>query len=189
MTSPKGLSEVRNDLFDRTQGLNRGRSRRVEALWYLCKVVFLPPIPWPSSLRRLLLVKFGASIGRDLNIREGVNIHFPWKLSVGSHCWIGHETIILNLEPVIIRDHVALAHQVYLAAAGHDIRSRTMAYRNRPIVIEQGCWIATRAFVGPGVTIGEYAVVAAGAVVVKDVPPRTVVGGNPAREIARREFD
>jgi len=80
MTSPKGLSEVRNDLFDRTQGLNRGRSRRVEALWYLCKVVFLPPIPWPSSLRRLLLVKFGASIGRDLNIREGVNIHFPWKL-------------------------------------------------------------------------------------------------------------
>ena len=90
---------------------------------------------------------------------------------------------------MIIRDHVALAHQVYLAAAGHDIRSRTMAYRNRPIVIEQGCWIATRAFVGPGVTIGEYAVVAAGAVVVKDVPPRTVVGGNPAREIARREFD
>jgi len=43
--------------------------------------------------------------------------------------------------------------------------------------------------VGPGVTIGEYSVVAAGAVVVKDVPARTGVGGNPAKEIARREFD
>lgn len=190
MARPNGTSEVRNDLFDRTEGLTRGRSRLVEALWYLCKMVFfLPRFPWPSSLRRSLLVKFGAKIGKNLYMRPGVNIHFPWKLTVGRDCWIGEETVILNLAPVVIKDHVAIAHQVYLAAAGHDIRSRTMAYLNAPIVIEKGCWIATRAFVGPGVTIGEYAVVAAGAVVVKDVAARTIVGGNPAKEVGRREFD
>jgi putative colanic acid biosynthesis acetyltransferase WcaF len=183
------MSEVRNDLFDHTKGLNRGRSRPVEVLWYICKVVFfLPPLPWPSGLRRRLLVAFGAKVGKGLYIRPGVNIHFPWKLTIGDHCWIGEDTVILNLAPVTLNDHVAIAHQVYLAAAGHDIASKTMAYQNAPIVIERGCWLATRAFVGPGVTIGEYAVVAAGAIVVKDVASRTVVGGNPAKEIAQRVF-
>jgi putative colanic acid biosynthesis acetyltransferase WcaF len=183
------MSEVRNDLFDPTDGLVRGRPRWFEGLWYLVKVVFfLAPLPWPSSLRRRLLIRFGARVGEGLYIRPGVNVHFPWKLEVGSHCWIGEDTVILNLAQVTLRDHVALAHQVYLAAAGHDIRSRTMAYSNAPITIGEGCWIATRAFVGPGVSIGEYAVVAAGAVVVKDVLARTVVGGNPAKEIGRRDF-
>lgn len=183
------MSEVRNDLFDPKVGLTRGRPRWFEALWYLCKVTFfLPPIPWPSSLRRRLLIRFGARVGSDLYIRPGVNVHFPWKLEIGSNCWIGEGTVILNLESVTIGNHVALAHQVYLAAAGHDIRSRTMAYCNAPITIGDGCWIATRAYVGPGVTVGKYAVVAAGAIVVKDVLPRTVVGGNPAMEIGQRDF-
>jgi len=182
------MSEVRNDLFDRTEGLNRGRSRHVEILWYICKLTFfLSPLPWPSGLRRRLLA-FGAKVGEGLYIRPGVNIHLPWKLTIGEHCWIGEDTVILNLAPVTLHDHVALAHQVSLAAAGHDIGSRTMAYRNAPIVIERGPWVATRAFVGPGVTIGEYAVVAAGAIVMRDVASRSVVDGNPAKEIARRVF-
>ncbi len=184
------MSEVRNDLFDRTVGLTRGRPWWFEALWQVCKVVFfVTPIPWPSWLRRLLLIRFGARVGTGLYIRPGVNVHFPWKLDVGSHCWIGEGTVILNLAPVTIGDHVALGHQVYLAAGGHDIRSRTMAYKNAPITIGQGCWIATRAYVGPGVTIGQYAVVAAGAIVVKDVASFAIVGGNPAKEISHREFD
>jgi len=126
-------------------------------------------------------------VGKGLYIRPRVNIHFPWKLSIGDYCWIGERSEILNLEEVVLEDHAALAHDVYLAAAGHDIRSPTMEYKNRPITIERGAWLATRAFVGPGVRVGAQAVVAAGAVVVSDVPQGSIVGGNPAREIGVRE--
>lgn len=184
------MTKVRNDLFDSSVGLDRGRPRYVEIVWYVCKVVFfLSALPWPSTLKRLLLVGFGAKVGKGFVIRPRVNIHLPWKLQIGDHCWIGERTEILNLEPVILENHVALAHDVYLAAAGHDISSPTMAYRNRPITIKEGTWIASRVFVNPGVTIGSGSVVVAGAVVTKDVPHDSIVGGNPAREIGRRSLD
>jgi putative colanic acid biosynthesis acetyltransferase WcaF len=183
------VSKVRNDLFDKTLGLDRGRPRWIELLWYICKVTFfLSALPWPSSLKRSILLAFGAEIGQGFVIRPRVNIHFPWKLRIGDHCWVGERTEILNLEEVILRDHVALAHDVYLAAAGHDISSPTLAYQNRRIVVKEGTWIASRVFVNPGVTIGAGAVVVAGTVVTKDVPDDCIVGGNPAKEIRRRQI-
>jgi putative colanic acid biosynthesis acetyltransferase WcaF len=187
------MSKVRNDLFDPSRGLDRGRPRWVEILWYICKVIFfLSALPWPSSLKRALLLVFGARVGKGLNIQPRVSIHLPWKLRIGDYCWIGQRTEILNFEEVILEDHVALAHDVYLAAAGHDISSPTMNYKNRPIIIREGTWVATRAFIGPGITVGPSAVVAAGAVVTKDVPEDSIVGGNPAKEIGKRvvgDFD
>ena len=183
------MSKVRNDLFNKSVGLDRGRPKWVELLWYICKIAFfLSALPWPSSLKRQILLAFGAEVGQGFVIRPRVNIHFPWKLRIGDHCWIGERTEILNLEEVTLQDHVALAHDVYLAAAGHDISSPTMAYKNRPIVIKEGTWIASRVFVNPGVTIGAGAVAVAGAVVTKDVPDNCIVGGNPAKEIRRRQI-
>jgi putative colanic acid biosynthesis acetyltransferase WcaF len=79
-----------------------------------------------------------------------VNIHMPWKLVIGDHCWIGYGCQILNFEPVVLENHVALAHQVYVAAANHDYKDHRMPYRNAPITICRGSWIGTRAFIGPG---------------------------------------
>jgi putative colanic acid biosynthesis acetyltransferase WcaF len=169
--------------------LLRGRSRVVEAAWWIAKLLIVQsPIPWPSRVRKSTLKIFGAQIGRKFYIRPGVNIHFPWKLSIGDNVWIGERTTILNLEPVYIGSNVALAHEVYLTTGGHDIRSATFAYANAPIYIESGCWLATRCFVGPGVRIAENAVVAAGAVVVRDVEPWAIVAGVPARRIGTREI-
>lgn len=181
---------VRNDLFDRREGFARGRSIGALAAWYITKLIFfLLPVPWPGWLRAAILRLFGARVGKGLRIRTGVDIHFPWKLVLGDHCWIGDDTVILNLERVTLENHVALAHQVYIAAAGHDPASPTMAYKNRPVVVGKGSWIGTRAYLGPGTVIGAYSIVAAGSVVVKSVPAMTIVGGNPARVIGARSLD
>lgn len=179
---------VRNDLFDKTR-FDRGRSRTVEATWYLIKIVFfLSAWPWPVALKVRLLRAFGCEVGTGLVLRPRVNIHFPWKLKIGDHCWIGERTEILNLESVVLDDHSTLSHDVYLAAAGHDSSSASMAYKNQPIRIGRSAWVTTRAFVGPGVTVGEGAVIGAGAVVLYDVEPNTVMVGNPAVAVAVRRI-
>jgi putative colanic acid biosynthesis acetyltransferase WcaF len=184
--TPVDEPRIRLDLF--TPGtFDRGRPFATEIAWLLVKrVFFLSSLPWPMRLKRALLRAFGARIGRGLYLRPRVNIHFPWRLQVGDHCWIGEGCEILNFEAFTMADHSALAHFVYVAAGSHDISSPTMAYQHAPVSIGTGAWVASRAFLGPGVHVGDYAVVAAGAVVVRDVAPHDIVGGSPARPLGRR---
>jgi len=183
------VSKIRLDQCDHSQ-VDRGRSRIVEALWILTKAAFfMTSLPWHNAWKRFLLRLFGAKIGRGVVLRPRINIHFPWKLEVGDHCWIGDGCQILNIAPFTMEPQVALAHEVYIAAAGHDIRSATMAAKNEPIVIRSGTWVASRAFIAGGVTVGEDCVVAAGAVVVKDVPQSSIVAGNPAEVVRERVID
>lgn len=170
-------------------GLDRGASKPVEACWYITKVIFfLSSLPWPQSLKIALLRGFGARVGTGFVLRPRVNIHFPWKLTIGNDCWIGERCEILNLAAFTMGSNSALAHDVYIAAAGHDITSPWMQYKNQPIAIGDGSWVATRSYIGPGVTVGNNCVIAAGASVVRDVPDNTVVGGVPARPIAKRKL-
>jgi len=180
---------VRNDLFSKA-GFDRGRSKPVEVAWRMVSILFFTSmVPWPSSIKRSLLMAFGARVGQKPYIRPGVYIHFPWKLTIGDYVWIGDKCVLLNLEPIEMQDHSALAHEVYLAAGSHNIRSRTMAYANKPILIKRGTWIATRAMIGPGVVVGENCVVGAASLVLKAVPDNTIVGGNPAKVLGTRTLD
>src|SRR5262249_3617612 len=96
-------TRVRNDLFDPRKGMDRGRPLWFETIWYLCKCAFfLTPIPVPSAIKRTILTMFGARIGKGVVIKPRVNIHFPWKLTVGDHTWIGEEVFLLNFEPIAI---------------------------------------------------------------------------------------
>ena len=92
-------------------------------------------------------------------LRPRVNIHMPWKLVVGNHCWIGEGCEFLNLETITLEDHVAVAHRVYFAAGSHDYTDHTMPYKNAPITVETGTWVASNAFIGPGTVIGQHSVV------------------------------
>jgi len=182
------ISRVRNDLFD-GGGLARGRARWVELLWHIVRAaVFMSSLPWPMCLKVFLLRIFGAKIGRGMYIRPRVNIHFPWKLLVGDYCWIGDDCGLLNLEPITLGDNVAIAHRVYLATGNHDYTDHTMSYRNAPIHIEDGVWIASCSFIGPGVTLGTHCVIGAGSVVTKSVASWTVNRGNPAQVIGLRKL-
>jgi putative colanic acid biosynthesis acetyltransferase WcaF len=173
-------TRVRQDCFDPRRNLERGRPRAVEGAWYLCKLLFfLSAFPWPSGLRVTLLRAFGARVGVGVVIKPRVNIHFPWKLSVGDHAWLGEEACILNFEPVTIGAHACVSQRAFLCAGNHDFRDVTMPYRNAPITVGDGAWVGAAVFVAPGVTIGDEAVVTAGSVVTRDLPAATICAGNP----------
>ena len=174
------MTRVRNDLFDPAHGLDRGRSKLIETIWYVLKcVVFLTPWPFPSRFKCSLLRMFGARIGRGIVIKPRVNIHFPWKLAIGDFTWIGEEVLILNFEPVTIGAHCCLSQRAYLCAGNHDYRQPQMPYRNRPITVADGAWIGSQVFVAPGSNIGFESVITAGSVVTCDQPAQKVCGGNP----------
>jgi putative colanic acid biosynthesis acetyltransferase WcaF len=178
---------TRLDQFDASKGFSRGRSGLVIAAWYLLKCAFLlSALPWPSGLKVGLLRAFGARIGNGVVIKPRVNVHFPWKLEVGDHAWIGEEVFILNFEPVKIGAHACLSQRAFLCTGNHDYRDPQFSYRNAPVTVGAGAWVGANAFVGPGVTIGAEAVLAAGAVVTRDVPANVIVAGNPVQEKGRR---
>ena len=169
------------------RGYTPGRGILVRLLWYVCNAALFTTWLLPlSGPKRRLLRMFGARIGDGVVIKPRVNIHFPWKLSVGEHAWIGEEVFILNLEPVSIGDHCCISQRVFLCTGNHDFRQPAMPYRNAPIIIADGAWVGAQSFVAPGVTIAEEAVVAAGSVVTKNQPTRMVCGGNPCVPLTRR---
>jgi putative colanic acid biosynthesis acetyltransferase WcaF len=171
---------VRNDLFDGTRGLDRGRPFVVEALWHLCRCfLFLTPLPLPSRLKCVVLRLFGARIGQGVVIKPQVKIHFPWKLTVGDFAWIGEEVFILNFEPVTIGSHCCISQRAFLCGGNHDYRQPDLPFRNGPIVVGDGAWLGAQVFVASGVTIGTEAVITACSVVTKDQPQRMICRGYP----------
>jgi putative colanic acid biosynthesis acetyltransferase WcaF len=170
----------------------RGAPRWKEALWLAMRCIFLQnPLPWPSAIRVALLRAFGSRIGAGVVVRANVNISFPWRLSVGDYVWIGEDVGILSLATVTIESNVCLSQRAYLCTGSHDYQREDFQLITRPIMVRAGSWIAAQAFIGPGVEIGQGAVVAAGSVVMKDVPPYTLARGNPAEvcKTLRREGD
>ncbi|MFV0539159.1 MAG: WcaF family extracellular polysaccharide biosynthesis acetyltransferase [Dysgonomonas sp.] len=180
-------TQVRLKDFDPTKGLDRGVTKGKEILWYFIKVFFfLSAIPYPNSLKSLLLRLFGARVGKGVIIKPRVNIHMPWKLIIGNHVWIGEEVFILNFEPLIIGDNVCVSQRAFLCGGNHNYKDPSMPYRNGPITLEDGCWIGASCFVSPDVTVGVDCVVTACSVVRNTLPPNTICDGNPANPIKIR---
>lgn len=160
---------------------SRGAPSWKEALWLLTRNYFFQTaMPWPSELRVALLRLFGARVGVGVVIRANVNVSFPWRLRVGDHVWIGEDVGILSLADVTIEGNVCISQRAYLCTGSHDYRREDFKLVTRPITVRAGSWIAAAAFIAPGVEIGTGAVVAAGSVVTGNVPPGTLVRGNPA---------
>ena len=126
-------------------------------------------------------------MGEGVLIRHDVKIHWPWKLVVGPHSWVGEGTWILNLEPVTIGTQVCISQGVLLCTGSHDRASVSFEFDNAPIEVQDGAWVAARATVLRGVTIGRDAVVGATALVTRDVPARSVVLAPQAREVGSSE--
>lgn len=138
--------------------------------------------------RVLLLRVFGMKDKGRVGFYPTAKIWAPWNLELGSYVAIDDEVNLYSAAKITIGTKVAISREAFICTASHDITKPNRPLITAPITIGDGVWIGARATVLPGVTIGEGAVVAAGAVVVKDVEPWTVVGGNPAKFIKKREL-
>ena len=138
--------------------------------------------------RVLVLRAFGASVTSRSRVDSTVRIWAPWNLTIGCDSSIGHHVDVYNVAPIMIGDNATVSQYSYLCAASHDLLDPTMKLTTSPIRVCDSGWVCAKAFVGPGVTIGEGAVVGACGVAVKDIPAWTVVAGNPAKQIRKREI-
>lgn len=165
----------------------RKEHRFFSIVWRLVNAFVFPVIG--NLGRKWLLRGFGARIVADIVVYPSAKIFAPWNLVVESP-WavIGPRVEIYNKAKVTLGGHAIISQDTYLCTASHDVTSPVMALVTRPIVVEADSWIAARAVVLPGVTIHEGGVVGCASVVTRDVAPWTVVGGNPAKFIKKREL-
>jgi putative colanic acid biosynthesis acetyltransferase WcaF len=138
---------------------------------------------WRAWLLRL----FGATVGPRCTIRRTSRVFYPWNLTMGTMSCLADRVEVYNLGPVTIGDRVVISQEAYLCAGTHDHRFKTMPLLTPPVSVGDDAWVCARAFVGPGVTVGPGAIVAAGAVALRDVAPWTIVVGNPATFLKKRE--
>jgi len=141
-----------------------------------------------SGWRAFLLRCFGAKIGRQCTIRRTSRVYYPWLLEMGDLACLGDEANAYNLGKIVIGERATISQEAYLCAGTHDYTRLDLPLITMPITVGEDAWICARAFVGPGVTIGEGAVVGACAVAMKDVEPWKIVAGNRAVVVGDRRL-
>lgn len=157
--------------------------------WGLCWWMLFRPSPRPLFVWRVLILRlFGAELSMRSRIDPTARIWAPWNLVMGRDTSIGFHVDVYNVAPIEIGDNATVSQYSYLCSASHDIADPKMALTTSPILIRDAAWVCARAFIGPGVTVHTGAVVGACSVAVKDVPQWTVVAGNPAKELRKREI-
>lgn len=139
-------------------------------------------------LRRFFYRLAGIKIGKGSTIHMGARFYDPRNISIGEDSIIGERVVLDGRDKLIIGNHVDIASEVMIYNSEHDVNDPYFLAKNAPVLIEDYVFIGPRAIILPGVKIGKGAVVAAGAVVTKDVAPFSVVGGVPAKIIAERKI-
>lgn len=136
--------------------------------------------------RRFFYRLAGMRIGKGSTLHMGAKFYQPSGITIGQDTIIGEGVVLDGRARLVIGNHVDFASEVMVYNAEHDLASESFAAKTAEVVIDDYVFVGPRAIILPGVHIGKGAVVAAGAVVTKDVVPGTLVGGVPAKEIAKR---
>lgn len=150
---------------------------------------FLAPIflnvPF-NSIRKIFIILYGARIGKGVFLARGVDIRDPKGLSIGNYTTVNKHTVLDGRGKLTIGDNVDIAQDTIIWTAQHDYNDDYHKYICAPVIIGDYVWIGARAMVLPGISIGRGAVIAAGAVVTKNVDDLYVVGGVPAKMLSVR---
>jgi len=165
-----------------------GKSKWLFALWHVISYTVFQKGWLPSSAFRVFLLRlFGANIGKGVVMNKpGINIKYPWKLTIGKHSWIGENCWLYNMDEIRIGSHVNIAQGALLLTGNHDFTVTSFDVFTKPIEVQDGCFIGAQAMIAPGVTCQENCIIAMGAVVLKNTEPNAIYRGNPAKLLKRR---
>ena len=156
-------------------------------LWRVVWIVLFRPSPKIFlAWRRLLLRSFGAKIGKGVKIMPSAKVWAPWNLTMSEEACLSHYVDCYCVAPVTVGAHATVSQYSFLCTATHDVEDAHMRLLTAPIVIEDASWIAADVYIGPGVTIGEGAVIGVRSSVFKDVEPWKIYAGSPASFIRDR---
>jgi putative colanic acid biosynthesis acetyltransferase WcaF len=164
------------------------RIRLFRAVWHFAWLLLAswtpPPLhPW----RRLLLRAFGAKIAPTARIYASAYVWYPPHLSMGPYSVMGPHVYCYCQDRITLESFVTVSQFSKLVTGTHDIDSPGFVLTTKPIVLKDHSWIAADAFVGPGVTVGEGAVLGARGATFSSLEPWGVYVGLPARKIRTRE--
>ncbi|MCR4951972.1 MAG: sugar O-acetyltransferase [Solobacterium sp.] len=137
---------------------------------------------WKQSFEEL----FDGQVPKGLGLFTPAQIDFPKQIKFGDHVFINHSFTAMSIGGIEIGNNVQIGPHVTIVTDNHDLVNRYVL-KCRKVVIGNNVWIGAGVNIMPGVHVGENAVIAGGAVVTKDVPANTVVGGNPAKVIRQIE--
>ena len=144
--------------------------------------------PLTKEYRLKLNELFNTELSDLVTIEPPIQIDYGCQVTIQDRVFIGNNFTATTYGGLIIEEGAMIATGCTIATVNHDYSDFDIV-RGKTVTIKKGAWICSKATIVPGVTIGEGAVVAAGSVVTKDVPPFSVVGGNPAKLIKYREMN
>lgn len=164
------------------------RNRALRAVWGLAYTLLFRPSPRPfHAWRRALLRMFGAQIGKGAHPYPKCRIWAPWNLTMEPHSCLADDVDCYSVDRVILGPNAIVSQYAFLCAASHDCDQLEFPLVTAPITLGARSWVAADSFIGPGVTLGEGAVVGARSSVFRNVPPWTIVAGSPARFLRGRK--
>jgi putative colanic acid biosynthesis acetyltransferase WcaF len=165
----------------RAAGFDRGAGVVKETIWLIMSLFLFRLCPFNfSALKRCALRAFGAEVGCGVILKPRVNIKFPWRLVIGDYVWLGEECWLLNLERIVIGNNVCISQRAFLCTGSHNYKSPTFDLIVKPITVEDGAWVGAGSWLGPGIRVGNHAVLAAGSVASENLEPFGIYRGNPA---------
>lgn len=170
-----------SEIFEKV--VNRINNIFLEFEVFLLHLVGLVPCHF---FRRFFYRIAGIKIGKGSTIHTGARFYDPRNISIGEDSIIGESIVLDGRDLLMIGSHVDVASEVMIYNSEHDINDESFSAKNSPVKIEDYVFIGPRVIILAGVTVGRGAIVGAGAVVTKDVPPFAIIGGVPAKIIGER---
>lgn len=156
-------------------------------IWAIVWNLFFRLTPKCMNCWRILLLRCcGATITGRPFVYASARIYAPFLLALGDHSCLGPHSEVYNLGPVEFKEQATLSQYAYVCNGTHDFEDSRQPLLIGNMVIGKDVFIGARAFIMPGVSVGDGAIIGACAVVTKDVTPWTVVAGNPAKFIKNR---
>lgn len=178
------LSQYNNSWY------HTGAGRIKRSVWFMVNALFfLNPLNPSSGIKVAILRWFGAKIGTRVMIKPGVNIKYPWRLSIGNYTWIGEKVWIDNLDQTTIGSHCCLSQGALLLCGNHNYKRPTFDLMIGPITLEDGVWLGAQSVVIGGVTCGSHSVLTVNSVATKNLNQYTIYQGNPAVAVKNRKLE